>query len=332
MRRRDFIAGLVLAASSRDASAQQKTKVNRIALVHPSDAVEDLSEARSPYYRAFFQRLGELGYVEGQNLVVQRHSGEGRTEYFSEVAAEVVQSRPDLIFAVGNRLTNAVAEATSTIPVVAVVGDPIAGGIAVSLARPGRNITGVTVETGSDIMSKYLELLREMVPAASRVVWLASRRLWEMSYAAPLQETAQKMKISLLGPALETPIQEPEYRRVFAAMAQEGADALFVSNQPENFTNVRLIVALAEKAQLPAIYQYSEGAEVGGLMAYSPDFSDMFRRVADQADQILKGEKAGEIPFYQPTKFVLTINLKTAKALGITVPTTLLIAADEVIE
>jgi putative tryptophan/tyrosine transport system substrate-binding protein len=332
MRRRAVIVGLLLATVAR-AHAQQQKRVYRIALASPSDAVSEMTETgSSPYWSAFFKRLRELGYVEGQTLTVTRHSGEGRTENFSDLAIGVVRSNPDVIFVQGDRLTNAVRAATDTIPLVAVVGDPVAAGVASSLARPGGNVTGVTVNAGPEFVGKYLELLHEMVPGASRVAWLASPGLWKSPYAATLRDAAQRIGISLVGPPLDAPFQEAEYRRAFAAFSQESVDALTVSSQPENRTNRRLIVELAAEARLPALHPYPEFAHIGGLMAFGVDLADMYRHAADQADQILKSAKAGEIPFYQPTKFTLVINLKTAKALGIPVPPTLLIAADEVIE
>jgi putative ABC transport system substrate-binding protein len=332
MRRRELIAGLLCIAAMKRAEAQQKATVYRIAVVSPSDPVSELNETGHRYYRAFFQTLRQLGYVEGRNLTVERYSGEGQSEDFSKLAADVVRSRPDLIHAAGNRMASALNAATNTIPIVATLGDPVAGGLVRSMARPGGNITGTTVEAGSEIMGKYLELLREIAPASSRVAWLASRRLWDMSYAPVLAEVTQRTNISLIGPPLDAPIQEAEYRRVFAAMVQGGADALIVSSQPENLAHRRLIVELATEARLPAIYPYPDFAEIGGLMALGVDLAENSRYEADQIDKILKGTNAGEIPLYQPNKLVLAINLKSAKALGITVPPTLLIAADEVIE
>jgi putative ABC transport system substrate-binding protein len=156
--------------------------------------------------------------------------------------------------------------------------------------------------------------------------------LWETAYVAAPREAAQRARISLLGPLLDPPFDEAGYRRAFATMKERGVDALLVSDQPENFTNRKLIVELAEQVGLPAIYPYHEFTDIGGLMAYGVEISDIGRQVADKIDEIFKGTNPGEIPFYQPTKFVLAINLKAAKALGITVPPTLLIAADEVIE
>jgi putative tryptophan/tyrosine transport system substrate-binding protein len=316
----------------RAAQAQQAAKVYRLAVVHPSQPVADLSETGLPRYRAFFQKLRELGYIEGQNLRVERYSGEGRTELFAELAAEVIRGKPDLIFVPGSRLTLAFKAATDTIPVVTVVSDPVAFGVVSNLARPGGNITGVTTDAGVDIRGKRFELLREMVPAASRVAHLASRRVWEGPECAAVREAVERIKVSLVGPPLDAPLDDAEYRRVFAAIVEAGADALVVSSQNENLTKRRLIVELAEKARLPAIYAYREYTDIGGLMAYGPDIEDVYRQAADRVDQILKGAKPRDIPFYQPTKFELVINLKTAKALGLDIPGSILARADEVIE
>jgi putative ABC transport system substrate-binding protein len=334
VKRREFISGLLLAGTIPRAYAQQDRKVYRIAVVNPSAPVSDMTETgRNQDYRTFFQRLRELGYVEGQNLVVERYSGEGRTEHFAELAREVVRSNPDAISALGDRLVREFKLATDAIPVVAGVSDPVALGIVESLARPGGNITGATGDAGAEIAGKWLELLHETVPAASRVGYLASRAVWELpSYTPVLRAVAQRMNVSLLGPPLDAPFDDAEYRRVFLAMAREGVDALIVSNQYENITHRKLIVELADKHHLPAIYSYREFVNVGGLMAYSASPQEGWRHGAEQVDQILKGAKPGDIPFYQARKFNLVINLKTAKALGITVPPTLLIAANEVVE
>jgi putative ABC transport system substrate-binding protein len=340
MRRRDFIVGLLCAAPVELAQAQQKAQVYRIAVVHQSERVGVMSETGSftgpayslELYRAFFLRLRQLGRIEGQNFSVARYSGQGRTEHFAELAREVVRGKPDLIFVNSSRLTPEIEAATDTIPVVSIVSDPVAWGIVSSLARPGGDVTGSTVDAGGvEIIGKLLDLLREMVPTASRVAWLASPAVQEIAGAA-LREAAQRMKISIVGPPLDPPFEEAEYRRVFEAMMQEGVDALVVDYQTQNFTNRRLIVGFAEKARIPAIYPSRVFAEVGGLITYGVDPQDLYRHAAEQVDQVLNGTKPSDIPFYQPTKLELVINLKTAKALGITVPPSLLATADEVIE
>ena len=333
MMRREFIGGMLLTTAMGRAHAQEKAKVYRLAMVHTSLPVSDLSETGNrPDYRAFFRRLRQLGYVEGQNLMVERYSAEGRTVQFAALVGEIVRSKPELIFTSGDRLVREVKAATDTIPVVTTVADPITIGIAASLARPGGNVTGVTVAASVDLHAKRLELLREMAPTMSRVAFLVSRRVWQTEYYAAPREAAQRAGISLIAPLLDAPFDETAYRRAFATMAQQSADALLVSDQPENLTNRRLIVELAEQARLPTIYPYHDFTDVGGLMAYGVELSDIMRHAADQVDEIFKGAKPGDVPFYQPTKFFLSINLKTAKPLGITVPPTLLIAADEVIE
>jgi putative ABC transport system substrate-binding protein len=231
-----------------------------------------------------------------------------------------------------SRLTRDFKAATDSIPVVAIGSDPVAWGIVPSLARPGGNITGTSVNAGIDIGGKRLELLQAIVPSASRVAYLASKRAWEDADTAAMRQAALQFKIDLVGPPLDPPLQESEYRRVIGAMEQEHVDGLIVGDQAENSTNGRLIVELVAKARLPAIYPNPSLAHVGGLIAYGPDISEMFRYAADQIDQILKGAKPGDIPFYQPTKFELIINLKTTQALGLGIPPSLLAFADEVVE
>jgi putative ABC transport system substrate-binding protein len=292
-------------------------KVYRIAIVAPATPIAETG-SRGPY-RAFFQRLRQLGYSEGHNLTVERFSGKGRTEHFGELANEVVRSNPDLIFATGDRTTRAVKAATDTIPIVAIVGDPVVAGFASTMARPGGIITGVTSDAGEEFRGKHLEVLCEMVPAASSVGWIASPRIRELQNRV-MRNAAEKLNLSLVGPPLNAPFDEAEYARVVAAMAQEGANALLVADQPENNTNRQVIVELAEKYRLPAIYHFRMFPEAGGLMSYGVDLVDLFRHMADAVDQIFKGAKPGDIPFYQPTKFELVINLKAAKAIGIEVP------------
>ncbi|HEV2549204.1 MAG TPA: ABC transporter substrate-binding protein [Stellaceae bacterium] len=329
MNRRAFIAGVTVTAAIGRAWAQQR--VYRLAVVSPSARAAEMSETGSREYNAFFRRLRDLGYVEGQNLAIARYSGEGKTEDFAELARAVVRRNPDLIFVAMYRLAHAFEEATGTIPMVGIGGDPVAFGVTSSLARPDRNVTGVTGDTGAR-ESKSLALLLEMVPGVSRVAFLASPGIWESPYVPALREGAERLKVSIIGPPLDAPFDEAEYRRVFAAMARAGANALMVSGQVENLTNQRLIVDLADKYRLPAIYFSRASTEIGGLMAYGPDILDMWRHAADQVDQIFKGAKPADIPFYQPTKFELTVNGKTAKALGLTVPQSILGLADEVIE
>jgi putative ABC transport system substrate-binding protein len=221
--------------------------------------------------------------------------------------------------------------ATATIPIVGSMADPVGLGLVASLAHPGGNMTGISIDTGPEIETKRLELLKEASPRVSRV-GLLSRPLPGSPYVKARQEAAQSLGILLVGPWPEGTIQEAEYRRVFEAMVQEHADALYVGSDPENTPNRRLIVELAEKNRLPAIYPYREYVEAGGLMAYAVDLVDLFTRLAGYIDQILKGASPGDIPIYQAAKFEFLINMKAAKAIGLTLPPALVLGADEVIE
>jgi putative ABC transport system substrate-binding protein len=332
MTRRDFIAVLGGAAAWPFAArAQQAGKVYRVAWVHPSAPVSDLSEnSRVRHYRALAEELRRLGYVEGRNLIFERYSGEGRTEHYGELAEQVVRTKPDLILATTSRLVLRFKSATAAIPIVAVVADPVANGITSSLARPEGNITGVVSDAGIEIWGKHLALLTETVPGLSKVGFIIPSGAHAVAAAG--REAARKIGISLFEAPLEGTIQETEYRRVFDAMQQNKVGALVIGDFAENFSNRRLIVELAEKAKLPAIYPYREHVELGGLMAYAYDQPDMSRHAARQIDQILKGAKTQDIPFYQVAKYDLILNLKAAKSLGLTFPPRLLATASEVIE
>jgi putative ABC transport system substrate-binding protein len=337
VRRRTFIAGLSLAASVGRAQAQQTGKVYRIAMVEPFLPVAEMSEtSHDPFearaYAEFFHELRRLGYVEGQNIVVERYSGEGRSEQFHALAAVVVRSNPDLVYVVSPPLLLAFKAQTKSIPIVGLTGDPVALGAVSNLARPGGNITGISVDAGIEIWGKRLDILKEAVPKLSRLGFLVTLTLWGNKGTALLKEASEKRGISLVGSPLDSPIAEAAYRRAFAAMAQEGADAVLVGDEPEHLQNRRLIVELAETGRLPAIYPWREAVESGGLMAYAFDALDMIRRIAGEIDQILRGTKPGDIPFYQASKFELVVNLKTTKTIGLRIPDSLLARADEVIE
>ncbi len=334
MRRRDFITlfGGTAATWPLAARAQQPSKMKRIAFVHPSAKVSEMSVGSQSYQRAFFEELIRLGYVEGQNLGVERYSGEGQPERYAELVRNVVNTHPDLIATLGAHLSLDFKMATTTIPIVTIVFDPVALGLAPSIARPGGNITGVTIAGGFEIIGKRMGLLVEAMPKLSTVGYLASRPYWEDIRGASAREAAKQAGISLKAALLDAAFNEAEYQRVFTSMEQDRADALMVSEEVEHITNRATIVELAAKGRIPAIYANREYVEAGGLMAYSVDLANIYRRLANLIDKILKGANPGDIPFYQPTKFDLSINLKTAKALGLEMPAMLLARADEVIE
>ena len=336
MERREFIRllGSAAAAWPRAAHAQQTAKAHRIALVHPSVSTADMTEGGgNPSYPALFKELRRLGYIEGVNLVVTRYSGEGREERFPELCQEVARTNPDIIVTATSRLVLAFKAATDTIPIVAIMADPVPVGIVPNIARPGGNITGVSLEAGLDIWSKRLQVLREAVPTAAKVGFIGSRQIWSLPQVNALRQAAQQVGISLVGPPLESPIQADEYRRVLGAMAQEHVDGVIIGDQPETLVSYgQLIVDLVRAAKLPTIFPTREYFEIGALMVYGPSSSDGWRRLAGYIDQILKGAHPGDLPIYLASKFDLLINLKTAKALGITIPPSLLVRADEVIE
>ncbi|MBR1245853.1 ABC transporter substrate-binding protein [Bradyrhizobium sp. AUGA SZCCT0169] len=331
MKRREFIGTIgTVALLPLMARAQQSKKVYRIAILHPSHPVAELTEVSSfRYWREFFQELRRHGYVEGQNLTIERYSGEGRVESYPKLARDVSTRSLDLIFAITVWMVAPLKDSTRTTPIVAMTSDPVDLGLVSSMARPGGNITGVSVDAGLEIWGKRLQLFREVAPAISKLGILALRRNPE---GAAMQATAEKAGISVVGSSFLDNGSEPEYRRVFALMSQEGADALFVDGSPEHITKRQLIGELAEKYQLPAIYPFRSFVEAGGLMAYGIDFLEIFRQVARTIDQILKGAQPGDIPFQQPTKFELVINRKAATNIGLLLPEPLLARADEVIE
>jgi putative ABC transport system substrate-binding protein len=283
-------------------------------------------------YRAFFEELNHLGYFEGQNLGVERYSGEGRIEGYPALARDVVNTHPDLIIAVGGRLSLDFKMATTTIPIVTMIIDPIALGLVASIARPGGNITGVTIAGGLEIIGKRLGLLVEAIPNLSLVGYLASQSFWDDARGMAAREAAKRARIALSPTILGATFNEPAYQRVFGLMKQDRVDAFMVSEEPEHGAYRIKIIELATKHRVPAIYPLRDYVEMGGLVAYSTDVADVFRRLANLIDAILKGTNPGDIPFYQPTKFGLSINLKTAKALDLELPPMLLGRADEVIE
>jgi putative ABC transport system substrate-binding protein len=220
-------------------------------------------------------------------------------------------------------------EATSTIPIVAMTTDPVQAGLVTSMARPGGNITGVSIDTGLELWEKRLQLFREVVPTISKLAILGAQITIE---AAAMQEATEKAGLGVVGPFYLNNGTNDEYRKVFATISQSGANALFVDGAAEHITKRQIVVELAAKYRLPAIYPYPVFVEAGGLMSYGTDLVEVFRQAARVIDQILKGANPADIPFYQPTKFELVINLKAAKEIGLTLSEPLLARADEVIE
>jgi putative ABC transport system substrate-binding protein len=322
--RREFITLLGGAAAwPLGARAQQPTKLPTIGYLGASTPSFD-----SHRVAAFVQRLRERGWIEGRTVTIEYRWSEGRTERYPEIAAEFVRLKVDVIVTTGGGVP-AVKQATSAIPIVfPVAGDPVGGGFVATLARPGGNVTGLSLQQ-TDVASKRVELLRDAVPGLRRMAILLN-----VGNANAVLELGE---IQAATRTLGLAVAASEIRRaediVSAFEALKGrADAIYVVADPLVFSNRARIHTMAMAARLPAIYNSREYVEMGGLMSYGPNFPDMFRRAADMVDKILRGVKPGDLPVEQPTQFDLVINLTTAKALSLDVPPTLLARADEVIE
>jgi len=332
MDRRAFISGIAvgLLAAPLAAEGQQAGKVTRIGVL--ANAPPTVLEV-SRNWEAFRQGLRERGWVDGQNIVIEYRWAEGRLERFPSLADELVSLKPDLIVAVpGTTAARAAKQATSTIPIVFIYGfDPVGEGLVASLARPGGTITGLTIVAGLKTAGKHLELLKEAIPKVSRVAVLfapvGATALLEI--LRETQAAAQALAVKLQVLEVRSP---NELEGAFAAMLRERAGALLVLPHSLSYVHARRIVDLAAKSRLPAMYPFRESVEAGGLMAYAANAPAMFQRGAYFVDKILKGAKPADLPIEQPTKFELVINLKTAKALGLTIPQSLLRRADQVID
>jgi putative ABC transport system substrate-binding protein len=334
MKRHEFIAllGGAAAACPLGARAQQPATQRRIAIFHPAIPTTRLTETGGgSAWPAFFVELRRLGYVEGENLIIERYSAEGHHERYAALVQEIVSRNPDLIVTGTNPVVSAFKAATATIPVVAFMLDPLQAGLVTSLARPGGNLTGITLDPGIEIWAKRLQILKEAIPSATRVAFLGMRDGWEGSSGQVLRDAGDRLGISLafMLPQKGTP---SEIESAFGAMDQQRPDARLVSGEGDLYANRQLIVELVLKSRLPAMCPYRDYVEAGGLMAYAVDLAELLKRMADEVDAILKGAKPGDIPIYQPTKFEFLLNLKTAKALGLTLPSALLASAGEIIE
>jgi putative ABC transport system substrate-binding protein len=332
MGRREFLAGAVWLSVAVAADARQGSKAQTLAVFSPLQPSADMQESsRNRYFHTIFAELRRLGYVDGRNLTVERFGKEQNTAGFDALAAEVVRSNPDVILSIGPTVAELQA-ATTSIPIVTFSGDPIALGLTKSLAHPGGNITGVSVSAGPEIWGKRVELLHEASPAIEKLAFIGPHNMWGNAVIAAVRSACESLRLPLMTPLYDLPVGEPGYRKAIADAVREGADSMIVSDTPDTFENRGLLTALVSEARLPAIYGEREFVEAGGLMAYEGDFIELCQRTAQDIDAILRGANPGDVPFFQPTRFDLTINLKTAKALGLTVPPLLLARADNVIE
>jgi putative ABC transport system substrate-binding protein len=325
MRRREFITALGGAAMwPLVGRAQQTAKLPAIGFFGTSTP-----SGWSRWTPAFIQRLHELGWIEGRTVTIDYRWAESRRERFSEIAAEFARLKVDVIFTAGTASVNAAKQATSVVPIVfALSNNPVESGLVASLARPSGNITGLSNQ-GTDIVGKRLELMREVVPGLRRLAIMANVGFPDaVQELSEVRETAKTIGLEIarleirraddIPPSFEGP--------------KTRADALYVCSDPLVIANRILINRLALDTRLPTMHSYREFVEAGGLMSYGANVPDLFRRSADFVDKILRGTKASDIPVEQPTRFDLIINLKSAKALGLTIPESFLLRADEVIE
>ena len=327
MRRRDFIRAVAGSAVAwpMGATAQQTSKVWRVGMLETTSQT-----LNAPNLNAFRRRLQELGYVEGQNLIIEYRSGEGRIERFSELAAEMVRLKVDIIVTRGTPAALAAKNATATIPIVmAAIAEPVGTGMVASLARPGGNVTGLSAIV-NELAAKRIEIMREIVPKISRMAMIDNMgnasvpAAWDEMKRATLAFGIQPQLYDVrkpedIGPAFDT------------AIAQQ-ADALTVGNDSVVIASRLQVVELAGKHHLPAIYASREFVDAGGFLSYAAHYPDLYRRAASYVDKIFRGAKAGDLPVEQPTKLELVINIKTAKALGLDVPFHLQQRADEMVE
>jgi putative ABC transport system substrate-binding protein len=333
MRRREFITLLGGAAAwPLAAGAQQAIKVYRVGYFFSSAplAVMVGSDPIDPVTKAFVHGLRALGYIEGENLVLERRSAEGKFERIAEIAAELVSLKPDVIVTgSGDFMAQALQRVTKSVPIV-VSGsfDPVGAGLVASLAHPGGNITGFIEYIDPLFERKRLKMVKEGVAKASLVAFLGMKDVW----AGPSAQAVRDAE-AMLGVAVFHVEHTPNnYADAFALMTRDRPDALFVAYHPSNYVNRQRIADFAIAQRIPGSFPYREGTMAGGLMSYGVSVTDQYRRVAGLVDKILKGAKPADIPVERPTRIELVINLKTAKALGLTIPPTLLAQPDEVIE
>ncbi len=328
MDRRAFLVGggAMLVATPLGAEAQPAGKVVRIGFVEATG-----SSSGGHLLDAFRRELRDLGYVEGQNITIEARWAEGMAEGFRVPLAEFVALRVDVIVVGSGIGARAAKGATATIPIVfAGVSDPVGLGLVTNLARPGANVTGVSLAIGEQFSGKWVELVREAVPNATHIgVLVSSTNPASEAFSKAMSAAAQALGMNL------RPFDGRDashLARAFTAMTHERLDALIVTADPLFFTQRTLIVEFAAGRRLPTMFFFKELVAAGGLMSYGPSIAESFRRAASYVDRILKGTKPGDLPIEQPTKFELVINLKTARALGVTIPQSLLLRADQVLE
>ncbi|KPK04142.1 MAG: hypothetical protein AMJ64_14310 [Betaproteobacteria bacterium SG8_39] len=322
-RRRLLRAGSALLLVPLVAAARQAGKVHRIGFVSPTSP--------GPRDAAFLRGLRELGYVEGRNVHTELRFAEGRPERLPGLVADLIRLKVDVLVVGATIGARAAKKATTTLPIVfAGSSDPVAGGIVSNLARPGGNITGFSLAFGDGFAGKWLELLQEVSPRASHyaVLWSSSNAA-AVRFVNQLRTAAQSLNVSL---DVHHAANPPELDAALAAIGRSRAQALIVNPSPFAVTQRRKLVQFAASKRLPAMYFFERFVEAGGLMSYGPNVASVYRRAASHVDKILRGAHPGDLPVENPTKFDLVINRRTAEALDVTIPQSILLRADRVIE
>jgi putative tryptophan/tyrosine transport system substrate-binding protein len=363
MRRREFIAGIAATAATSFAQplCAQTTAgppgTKRIAIFHPTEPPEGMTMNGPRGFKAYFGELKKLGYIEGQNLIVERYSALGQPDRIGRLAREIVATHPDLIVPFKNVFIQVIIGLNTGIPMVGPTSDPVAYGVATNLARPDRNFTGVVIDSGLEIWTKRVQLLFETAPKMTKVGFFTVNPAFpaSLSFAsgtgAYVREAAQRLGIAAAFVVVAGKFDRAAYERLYAAvvvggekfdraayertfdlMNREGVDGIVVADAAEHVTHRQVIADLAARVRLPAIYPLPDFMEVGGLMSYGVDIADVMRRVAHLTDQVLRGTKTDDIPFYRQDKYELLLNRKSARSLGLEFPATLLTTADDVIE
>lgn len=328
--RRQFLvaAGALLVVPISD--AQQARKVYRLGLFYSATVPEaELVRTDAPTQILFRRELHKLGYVEGQNLIIERVSHGGQAERYAEAAAEMLRRSPDVIVVVGSQIAVAAKKATSTVPIVMnSAADPVKYGLVASLARPSGNVTGLAADVNPEIEAKRLHFLKQVMPKLSRVSCLVTPWIWE----GPLGQAVRAAGGSLGVETLYAEHKPADLEMTFANVTRQRPEALFVVLSPHVTGQRDQIAEYALRSRIPSTHPFAEMVDAGGLMSYGFSLADQNRAAAHYVDKILRGAKPGDLPVEQPSKFELVINLKTAKVLGITIPSALLLQADRVIE
>ena len=320
-----------LLAAPLAAQAQQPEKIHRVGLVFVASPISQMTgpEPVHPSVKAFLHEMRRLGYVEGRNFVFERRSAEGQFERVGDIFAELLRLNLDVIVTAGNDLTREAKRMTGVVPIVmASSRSPVEAGLVASLARPGANVTGLSIDGGPETEAKRLQLLKEALPRISRVAFVGTKADWEEPLGKATQAAARALRVVLA----HAEVTLGQYDDAFAVLTRERPDALFVANSASNYAHRQRIADFAVKSRLPAIYPFREFVEVGGLMSYGANVPDLYRRAAGYVDRILRGARPGDLPVEQPTRFELVINLNTAKALRVTIPQSLRLQADQLIE